>query len=56
MIPVILELTEPNYAEWRTFFDAFIGKFGLSDHLFSPPTPAQRHDLEWQIVDQCLLS
>jgi hypothetical protein len=25
-VPVVLELTEPNYTEWRTFFDAFIGK------------------------------
>jgi hypothetical protein len=43
-VPVVLELTEPNYDEWRTFFDAFIGKFGLGDHLSSLPTPAQRHD------------
>jgi hypothetical protein len=55
-IPVVLELTEPNYAEWRTFFDAFIGKFGLTDHLSTPPTKAQRRDPDWRLLDQCILS
>jgi hypothetical protein len=55
-VPVVLELTESNYTKWRTFFDTFIGKFGLGDHLSSPPTPAQRRDPEWRVVDQCILS
>jgi hypothetical protein len=55
-VPVVLELTEPNYTEWRTFFDAFIGKFGLGDHLSSPPTAEQRRDPEWRLIDQCILS
>jgi hypothetical protein len=55
-VPVLLELAEPNYDEWRCFFDAFLGKFGLTSHVSSPPTSAQRHDPEWCIVDQCVLS
>jgi hypothetical protein len=55
-VPVVLQLAEPNYAEWRTFFDAFIGKFGLVDHLSSPPTAAQHRDPAWQVLDQCILS
>jgi hypothetical protein len=54
-VPVVLELTEPNYAEWREFFDAFIGKFGLTDHL-STPTKAQRRDSDWRLLNQCILS
>jgi hypothetical protein len=51
-----LDLTESNYSEWRCFFDAFIGKFSLSSHLTSSPTPANRHDPDWVMVDQCILS
>ena len=35
-VPIVLELAEPNYDEWRYFFDAFIGKFGLGSDT-SPP-------------------
>jgi hypothetical protein len=55
-VPVLLELAEPNYDEWRCFFDAFLGKFGLTSHVTSPPTSIQRRDPEWRIVDQCVLS
>ncbi|CAD6223609.1 unnamed protein product [Miscanthus lutarioriparius] len=55
-VPVILELADPNYDEWRCFFDALIGKFGLASHLSSPPTPEQRRDPAWCIRDQCILS
>ncbi|CAD6256837.1 unnamed protein product [Miscanthus lutarioriparius] len=55
-IPVELDLADSNYAEWRCFFDAFIGKFGLRSHLSSPPTPKNRRDREWVMRDQCILS
>jgi hypothetical protein len=45
-----------NYSEWRCFFDAFAGKFGLSSHLTSSPTAANRRDPDWVMVDQCILS
>ena len=55
-IPAELDIAESNYTEWRCFFDAFIGKFGIGSHLTSPPTPANRRDPEWAMVDQCILS
>ncbi|XP_066373916.1 uncharacterized protein [Miscanthus floridulus] len=55
-VPVVLELAEPNYDEWRCFFDAFIDKFSLGSHLSSPPTHAQRRDPEWRVKDQSIIS
>ena len=55
-VPVELDLTESNYTEWRCFFDAFVGKFGLSSHLTSSPTGANRRDPDWVMVNQCILS
>lgn len=55
-VPVVLEIAEHNYEEWRCFFDAFIRKFGLGSHLSSPPTHAQRRDPEWPVKDQCIHS
>ncbi|XP_066396245.1 uncharacterized protein [Miscanthus floridulus] len=55
-IPIVLELATTNYDEWRCFFDAFLGKFGLTSHVSSPPIAEQRHDPDWRVVDQCILS
>jgi hypothetical protein len=55
-VPVKLSLSESNYTEWKSFFDAFIGKFGLTSHLTSAPTINDRHDPEWAMVDQCIIS
>jgi hypothetical protein len=55
-VPVVLELANPNYDEWRCFFDAFLGKFNLTSHVSSQPTHEQRHDSEWNIIDQCIVS
>jgi hypothetical protein len=33
-----------NYVEWRCFFDAVIGKFGLTTHITDAPTSAKRRD------------
>ncbi|CAD6269339.1 unnamed protein product [Miscanthus lutarioriparius] len=38
------------------FFDAFIDKFGLTSHLSSKTTIDNRHDPEWAMRDQCVLS
>jgi hypothetical protein len=55
-VPVKLDITESNYTKSRCFLDAFIGKFGLSSHLTVAPTSANRHDPNWVMVDQCILS
>lgn len=31
-VTVTLDLANPNYPEWRCFFDSVIGKFGLRPH------------------------
>jgi hypothetical protein len=36
--------------------DAFLGKFNLTSHVFSPPTTEQCRDSDWIVVDQCILS
>ena len=38
-VPVILDIADPNHAEWRCLFDSVIGKFGLADHVAAPPHP-----------------
>jgi len=55
-VPVVLDVAEPNHAEWRCFFDSVIGKFGLAAHVAVPPTRRQRRDQEWMMVDQCIVS
>lgn len=55
-VPIELDLANSNYAEWCSFFDAFIGKFGLRSHLSSQPTPENRLDREWVMRDQCILN
>jgi hypothetical protein len=41
---VVLNIVNPNYQEWRCFFDSVIGKFGLTSHIATAPTAAQRAD------------
>jgi hypothetical protein len=55
-VPVVLELANPNYDEWRCFFDAFLVKFNLGSHISSPPTAEQHRDPAWTVVDQCIVS
>lgn len=48
---VVLDLVELNYDEYCCFFDSLIEKFGLESHLSSPPTLAQRCDVDWSLHD-----
>ena len=41
-VPVVLNIVNPNYQEWRCFFDSVVGKFGLHSHIAAAPTAAQR--------------
>jgi hypothetical protein len=54
-VPIILDLKEPNYSQWRCFFDSVLGKFGIGSHVFSPP-PLNQHDAEWQMIDHALVN
>ncbi|TVU02241.1 hypothetical protein EJB05_52266, partial [Eragrostis curvula] len=32
-VPDTLDVADPNYSEWRMFFESVLGKFGLTDHV-----------------------
>ena len=55
-VPTILDMVNPNYPEWRCFFDSVVGKFGLHSHLAAAPTAADRADPDWVMIDQCLVN
>jgi hypothetical protein len=52
-VPIVLDLHEPNYSQWRCFFDSVLGKFGLGPHVFSPPPLADR-DADWLLNDHAV--
>jgi hypothetical protein len=54
-VPIVLELNDPNYTDWRMFFDSTIGKFGL-DAFISSPTPVIDRDVDWYKVDSCIVN
>ncbi|XP_066323825.1 uncharacterized protein [Miscanthus floridulus] len=55
-VPAILDIINPNYPEWRCFFDSVVGKFGLQSHLAAAPTNANRADRDWVMTYQCLVN
>jgi hypothetical protein len=54
-VPIVLDLKEPNYSQWRCFFDSVLGKFGLGPHVFSPP-PLTERDAEWLQNDHAVVN
>ncbi|XP_062203763.1 uncharacterized protein LOC133905957 [Phragmites australis] len=52
-VPVVLDMDEGNYGQWRCFFESALGKFGLSGHVRSP-TPSEDRNGEWRMVDSCV--
>jgi hypothetical protein len=54
-VPIILELNDPNYTDWRMLFDSTIGKFGL-DAFISFLTPVIDRDADWYKVDSCIVN
>ena len=52
-VPVVLDLEEGNYGQWRCFFTSTLGKFGLTSHVRSL-TPSADRDGEWRMVDSCV--
>ncbi|XP_025806707.1 uncharacterized protein LOC112885264 [Panicum hallii] len=53
-VPILLDLFDSNYSQWRCLFDSVLGKFGLVGHVRSPP-PLNERDAEWRQVD-CTLT
>jgi hypothetical protein len=54
-VPILLDITDSNYNQWRCFFDTVLGKFGLDAHVTIPPAMAAR-DAEWCQVDYCIIN
>jgi hypothetical protein len=54
-VPIILELTDPNFSDWRMFFDSTLSKFSLDAHV-SASTPILDYDANWYKVDQCIVN
>ena len=53
-VPVSLELKNPNYSKWSSFFTSLCGKFGLLGHIDgSAPQPT---DPAWVQADHCVHS
>ena len=49
-IPVTLEMKNPNFTKWASFFKALCGKFSLRPHIDGPaPPPAD--DPSWDIAE-----
>ena len=54
-VPVILDMDDGNYSQWRLFFESTLGKFGLKGHVRTTTPPADR-DGEWRMVDSCIVN
>jgi hypothetical protein len=54
-VSVLIEFDDSNYSQWRCFFESVLGKFGITDHVRSPPPLAQR-SAEWRQVDHCIVN
>jgi hypothetical protein len=52
-VPVILDMDEGNFGQWRHFFESTLEKFGIESHVFST-TPDDERDGEWRRVDSCV--
>jgi hypothetical protein len=48
-IPVTLEMKNPNFTKWASFFKDLCGKFNLRPHIDGPPPPAG--DPSWDIAE-----
>ena len=39
-VHIVLDLENTSYSQWRRLFDTAFVKFGLRDHVSTPPRPA----------------
>ena len=54
-VPILLDLHDSNYSQWRCLFDSVLGKFGLDDHVCFP-TPMIQRTAEWRQIDSALVN
>jgi hypothetical protein len=53
-VPLVLDLGDSNYSQWRRLFDTVFSKFGLRD-ISSTGHPC-RNDPDWVKVDECIVN
>ncbi|XP_072146370.1 uncharacterized protein [Setaria viridis] len=49
-VPILLDLLDPNYSQWRCFFDTVL------DDLVKSPMPIEQRTAEWRQIDCCLVN
>ena len=54
-VPILLDLLDSNYSQWRCCFDSVLGKFGLDD-IVKTPTPMAQRDAEWRQINCCIVN
>ena len=54
-VPILLDLLDSNYSQWRCCFDSVPGKFGLDD-IVKTPTPMAQRDAEWRQINCCIVN
>ncbi|XP_066163983.1 uncharacterized protein [Oryza sativa Japonica Group] len=52
-VPITLELKNPNFNKWKTFFTSMCGKFGLLPHI-DGTAPSRPDDSAWAQADCCV--
>jgi hypothetical protein len=56
-VPVVLNMDEGNFRQWRSFFELTFKKFGIVNHIDGTvDTAAMIDDPEWLQVDSCIVS
>jgi hypothetical protein len=56
-VPVVLNMDESNFQQWRTFFDLTFKKFGLLNHVDgSLDAILMQDEVEWLQIDSCITS
>ncbi|CAN6183929.1 unnamed protein product [Urochloa humidicola] len=54
-VPIVLDLENTSYSQWRRLFDTVFGKFGLRDHVDTAATPLFS-DPAWAMINECIVN
>jgi hypothetical protein len=56
-VPVVLDMDESNFRQWRTFFDLTFKKFGLTNHIDGTLDAILMQDgVKWLQIYSCIAS
>jgi hypothetical protein len=54
-VPVVLDLADSNYSQWRTVFGSTLGKLGFTTHVAGSALIPD-HDAEWVLLDHTVVN